>query len=313
MKRIGFVGVPGSGKSAVARGVAASAYNRIGKVELVGEYARRFLTKYGAVTDVFDQFRILQKQLEWEDIVPEKEIDVSITESPIHMGFLYVMEMRNPDDEKDTMYVNDIFKIMNKVNCPTRYDVIFHLPPLWLPSHDGVRPDNQFEENWRIESDSRIQFIFKLFPPKHFVTIQGTTLDARIEECLSFCEKVFKPNVDTPEVPTPSDFMQNKGEIMSLVKLNFSGYKSHIGGYSKLNGFEISLLNLDKFEEQFSKCFVMDKGDGINFVKHEIDMLSDKDKIRFLEILSQYGEKCDEDPGFGGDVEKEIKRMHRLT
>lgn len=97
------------------------------------------------------------------------------------------------------------------------------------------------------------------------------------------------------------------------VKLKFSGYKSYIGGYSKLNGFEISLLNLDKFEEQFSKCFVMDKGDGINFVKHEIDTLPDKDKIRFLEILSQYGEKCDEDPGFGGDVEKEIKRMHRLT
>lgn len=192
MKRIGFVGVPGSGKSAVARGIAASAYNRIGKVELVGEYARRFITKYGAVTNVFDQYRILQKQLEWENVVPEKETDVAITESPIHMGFLYAMEIRNPNVEKDTMYFNDIFKTMNKVNCPPRYDVIFHLPPVWEPSHDGVRPEMHFDERWRKEADSRINFIFKLFPPKHYLTLISTTLDDRIEECLNFCEKVFK-------------------------------------------------------------------------------------------------------------------------
>lgn len=224
MKRIGFVGVPGSGKSAVARGVAASAYSRIGKVELVGEYARRFLTKYGAVTDVFDQYRILQKQLEWENIVPEKEIDVSITESPIPIGFLYAMEMRDPNSEKDTMYINDIFKTMNKVNCPVRYDVIFHLPPLWQPSHDGVRPDIQFEENWRKEADSRLQFIFKLFPPKHFVSIVGTTLDARIEECLSFCEKVFKPSTAPSEVTAPKKQISTEIPVLDVSMPN-TGFK----------------------------------------------------------------------------------------
>jgi broad-specificity NMP kinase len=33
MKRIGFVGVPGAGKSSVARGIAAQFFNKIRKVE----------------------------------------------------------------------------------------------------------------------------------------------------------------------------------------------------------------------------------------------------------------------------------------
>ncbi len=192
MKRIGFVGVPGSGKSAIARGVAASAFGRIGKVELVSEYARRYITKYSNINNVFEQYRILQKQLEWEDVVPKDEVDVAITESPVHMGFLYAMEIRDPNNVKDTVYFNDIFKTMNKINCPRRYDIIFHLPPVWEPSRDGVRPDLHFDPNWRAESDSRIQFIFKLFPPKNFYTVVSTTLLERVEECLSFCEEVFK-------------------------------------------------------------------------------------------------------------------------
>lgn len=191
MKRIGFVGVPGSGKSSVARGVAAKAYDKIGKVELIAEYARRFISKYGAVTKVSDQYKILQKQLEWENVIPEAEIDVIITESPIHMGFLYALELRSNNDIKDIMYINDIFKRMNKVNCPPRYDIIFHLPPIWTPSIDGVRSEKHFEAEWRKESDNIIQFIFKLFPPKHFITIISETLEDRIIECLNSCEKLL--------------------------------------------------------------------------------------------------------------------------
>ena len=189
MKRIGFVGVPGSGKSSVARGVAAQSYNRIGRVELVAEYARRFLIKYGAVTNVSDQYKILSKQMEWEDAIPTNDTDVMISDSPIHMGFLYVMEMRDVNNEKDTMYTNDIFKRMSKLNCPHRYDIIFHLPPLWKPTEDGVRPQQQFEDAWRNEADLKIQFIFKLFPPRHFVTLVSGTLEERIEECFQYCKQ----------------------------------------------------------------------------------------------------------------------------
>ena len=59
MNRIGFVGVPGTGKSSIARGIAAQSYKRIGKVELVAEYARRYLSKYGPIKDVSDQYKVV--------------------------------------------------------------------------------------------------------------------------------------------------------------------------------------------------------------------------------------------------------------
>lgn len=189
MKRIGFVGVPGAGKSCLARGVAAQSYNRIGSVELVGEYARRFLIKYGVVSNVSDQYKIMQKQIEWEDTIPIDMVNVSITDSPVHMGFLYAMEMRDISSLRDTMYINDIFKRMNKLNCPPRYDIIFHIPPVWEPSTDGVRPKQHFMEEWRKEADLNIQFIFRLFPPTHFISLKGNTLEDRIEECFKHCKE----------------------------------------------------------------------------------------------------------------------------
>lgn len=191
MKRIGFVGVPGAGKSSIARGVAAQSFDKIGKVELVAEYARRFLAKYGPVTNVAEQYKILQKQLEWEDIIPISETDVSISDSPIHMGFLYAMEMRDVNSVKDAMYINDIFKRMSKLNCPPRYDIIFHLPPLWKPSEDGIRPQQHFQDGWRIEADLKIQFIFKLFPPRHFITLNEDTMEGRIAECFRYCKELL--------------------------------------------------------------------------------------------------------------------------
>lgn len=191
MKRIGFVGVPGAGKSSIARGVAAQSFDKIGKVELVAEYARRFLAKYGPVNSVADQYKIMQKQLEWENVIPAEETDVSLTDSPIHMGFLYVMETRDVYSSRDTMYVNDIFKMMNRINCPPRYDIIFHLPPLWKPSEDGIRPQQHFEDGWRTEADLKIQFIFRLFPPKHFITLESDTMEGRIEECFKYCKDLL--------------------------------------------------------------------------------------------------------------------------
>jgi len=195
MKRIGFVGVPGSGKSSVARGVAAKSYDKIGKIELVAEYARRYINKYGPVDNVADQYKIMQKQLEWEDAIPAADVDVMLTDGPVHMGFLYAMEIRKTNSVKDTMYINDIFKRMSRINCPSRYEIIFHLPPLWEPSNDGTRPQYQFEKSWRDDADKKIQFIFQLFPPKHIVTLESITLEDRINEVFVHCEKFLKPVV----------------------------------------------------------------------------------------------------------------------
>jgi nicotinamide riboside kinase len=191
MKRIGFVGVPGSGKSSIARGMAARAYETLGRVELVAEYARRYIAKYNNIDCVSDQYRILQKQLEWENSIPEDNIDIIITDSPVHMGFLYALELRDLNKKKDVIYMNDIFKVMNKINCPHRYDIIFHLPPIWKPKEDGVRPREHFEDKWRQKADNIIQFIFKLFPPKNFYQVTSDEFEGRITECLNFCRRIL--------------------------------------------------------------------------------------------------------------------------
>ena len=86
MIRIGITGVPGSGKTTLARSVASVYRNKLKRAELVSEYARRYISKHGNITFLWEQYRILEKQLEWENSV---KADILISDSPVHLGFLY--------------------------------------------------------------------------------------------------------------------------------------------------------------------------------------------------------------------------------
>ena len=193
MFRIGFVGVPGTGKTSTARMLSACCRRneKFERVELIAEYARRYIAKYGSIDSVVDQYKIMEKQIEWESAPPHKETDLIITDSPVHLGFLYVMEY-DRSTQKGTMYMNDIFKRLNKVNYPTRYDIIFHLPPILKPVEDGVRKDLHFDEKWRVEADTKIKFIFEIFPPKQFITITSSDIMDRVDECLGHMEKIVQ-------------------------------------------------------------------------------------------------------------------------
>lgn len=192
MVRVGFVGVPGAGKTSTARALSAFCRKneKFKKVELIAEYARRFIAKYGTETlTLSDQFRIMEKQLEWEDVIPEESTDLLITDSPVHLGFIYALDLRRRNNQKDTMYMNDIYKRLNKINYPTRYEYIFHLPPVFTPVEDGVRLEKHFEPKWRKEADARITNVFDLFPPSNFITIKSENLMDRVDECLSHLSK----------------------------------------------------------------------------------------------------------------------------
>lgn len=179
MYRIGFTGVPSTGKSTLARALSCSMLSK--RVELVPEYARRFINKYGFRT-LHDQFRILYKQLDWEDTVPKEKTDILITEAPIFQGIAYAT-LSEPKDEYDVMVLNDIYKLMNKLNFPRRYDVIFHLEPVIKPVDDGTRAKEQFDDKWRNQMNERIVSVFTLFPPKNFIKIKIEDLDNRVSLC----------------------------------------------------------------------------------------------------------------------------------
>ena len=194
MFRVGFVGVPGSGKTSIARALAAFCRKNenLKRVELIPEYARRYITKYGQIDHLADQYKIMEKQTEWEDQVPKSETDLIITDSPIHLGWLYVLEFKLTR-HKDIMYMNDIFKKLNKSNYPSRYDIIFHIPPKFFPVVDGVRKKQHFDPVWRNEADATIKFVFKQFKPNNFIELKTESLEDRVSECMKHInDKLFK-------------------------------------------------------------------------------------------------------------------------
>jgi len=197
MIKIGFAGCPGTGKTSTSRALASflRRTENFKKVELVPEYARRYLSKFN-IEHMWEQLRIFEKQLEWEDSVPTESLDLLITDAPIFAGWTYALEMKNPTDAKENMLMNDLFKKMNRANCPKlRYDIIFYLPPVLEAVKDGVRPETNFDPAWRSMMDFRLRNTFDIFPPIHFVEINAVDMKERVDECIAFLEKNYAKNM----------------------------------------------------------------------------------------------------------------------
>lgn len=172
---IGCSGVPGSGKTTFARALSTEIRIRglTPSVEYVDEYARAYIAKYGPVTDLWEQIRIYNKQLQAERKF-YGTCSTLVCDSPVFMGFMYSTYLQKRHVQKDSMLMADLFNEMIKLNTSPHYDVIFHLPPILSPTEDGVRKVENFDSEWREQSDSFIRTIFKLFPPVHYVVLDDT-------------------------------------------------------------------------------------------------------------------------------------------
>lgn len=196
MIRVGLTGVPGAGKTSTARYLAGCcrAHKDLKNVELVHEYARRYISKYG-MSGLDDQILVMNKQKEWEDRVGE--VDLLITDSPIFLGFAYALEMYEHmatqptcSAEKNAMQLSHIFKTMLKMNTPPRYDLILHLPPIIQPVEDGVRASYQFKQDWRNAMNARMESVLNIFKPKLMVTLKSITIEDRVEESISIIQTI---------------------------------------------------------------------------------------------------------------------------
>ena len=187
MLRIGISGLPGTGKSCLARGLSTAfiGVNGFENVEYTAEYARHYIAKYGPPKEIYEQFRIIRKQQEWEDVLPE-EISLMITDCPLPMNLAYVLDMRDRKEDvslKDQMMISDIVSMLSKANYPTRYDFMFHLPPVVSPKKDGVRIDLHFEEEWRQTMEGHFSTSFDMFPSKRLEVVVPLNHEDRVLFC----------------------------------------------------------------------------------------------------------------------------------
>lgn len=191
MIRISFIGVPGCGKTTTARSLAGQirTHTHFETVELISEYARTYIHKYG-IDSIYDQIRVLKKQIGQEDKYPSST-SVLITDSPIFLNFFYALSMREDGNPKHTMLINDLFKELNKYNENKRYDIVFHLPPVLKPKRDGIRSEEQFDPAWREKADEEILSIFRIFKPRHLITLHSVTEPERVQEAINHIKKIY--------------------------------------------------------------------------------------------------------------------------
>jgi nicotinamide riboside kinase len=197
MIRVGICGIPASGKTTLARDLASkcSKLKEFKRIELVQEYARDYIKVYGPVTSVLEQFLILEKQIEKEEVACNKELDLMITDSPCFLGFIYTSELPK-FSLKEIMFYNDIFRKMVELNYPKpRYDIVFHLSPTLKPVQDGVRSKLQFDEVWREKADSMIKATMEIFKPGKFFVVTQKDLSKRTNFCVEKIKKHLQEKV----------------------------------------------------------------------------------------------------------------------
>ena len=185
MIKIGFSGIPCTGKTSAARAfaIAARELEGISKIELVSEYARSYISKHKSIEHIWEQYRIINKQSRWENSQPDS-VDLIVTDSPLQLAFLYACDAHTPDSKND-MVLSDIFKLILEESTARPYDIVFHLPPFAIPLEaDGVRPPLHLQPEWRKESDDFIRSSFKQFKPRNFFIVEEDTIDARVEFCI---------------------------------------------------------------------------------------------------------------------------------
>lgn len=187
MLKIGFSGLPSTGKTTLCQAVnlELKKTDDLNRVELVSEYARSYIRKYGPPEHISEEYRLVDIQREWEDLIDPTKLDVMLADSPIQLAFLYAVEL-NKGTPKDQMMITDIFKKISSMTASSPYDIVFHLPQDSIPVViDDVRHECVKDPTWRAESDAFVKSLFKMFKPRTFTIIEEVDLQERVDKVIA--------------------------------------------------------------------------------------------------------------------------------
>lgn len=137
MIKIGLLGGPSSGKSTLAAALFAELKELGWKTEQVQEYAREFINKNGAITNILNQYLLYEKQSEKESIVPET-IEYLITDSPTILSLIYAIHYATPVNRDHQQMIINLYEKFIKYDR-LNYDYLFLLPSIRNYVIDGTR------------------------------------------------------------------------------------------------------------------------------------------------------------------------------
>lgn len=155
---------------------------------MIDEFAREYIRKHGVIEDIHQSYYITQKQCERED---HKQIgvDIQVTDSPVPLAMIYAIAIDNPKPGSRGV---ECWKEYFSLILTRHYNIIFHLHPFESNVEDGVRPALHLDSEWRKERDIILPYVFKLFPPDHFVDVSIQNVDRRIDYCIEIIKEFCK-------------------------------------------------------------------------------------------------------------------------
>ncbi|AOQ24620.1 hypothetical protein MTAT_19650 [Moorella thermoacetica] len=139
--KIAFVGPPASGKTTLALTVTAQLklqYN----AEIAPEFARTYILQNGGIQDAFEQYLILRKQKQMEDILASRH-DIVVCDSATFLCYIYA---RRLVDYLSDRYLN-VLELIHRESLANYYNLVFYL---------DAESTHQINDNVRIHTAGQL-------------------------------------------------------------------------------------------------------------------------------------------------------------
>lgn len=182
IRRIGFIGGPGSGKSTAAAMLFSKLKLEGYSIELVNEYAKRWAYEHRQIKK-YDQILFLGKQCQYEYNALKGGSKYIITDSPLFLTYVYTQLA----SKGDSQLLDGVKKIILEFeqDFPAVYFFLKRNAKLYVSVgryqtyEEAVRLDNLIKENF-----------YEIFSnDKQFIEIDYNSYDEMLDNCKQYLNK----------------------------------------------------------------------------------------------------------------------------